>query len=74
VTFSRPERIGPVGGFVFGTLFVYAFSQCTTIAALFGLLFVACFCCFGPLGLLTGAVAAEAAPRGLVSATTGIIV
>ena len=30
--------------------------------------------CFGLLGLLTGAIAAEAAPRGLVSSTTGIIV
>lgn len=63
-----------IGGFVFGTLLVYAFAQVSTIPTLFALLFVACFCCFGLLGLLTGAVAAEAAPRGLVSSTTGIIV
>ena len=63
-----------IGGFVFGTVLVYAFSLAGTIPALFALLFVACFCCFGLLGLLTGAVAAEAAPRGLVSSTTGIIV
>lgn len=63
-----------IGGFVFGALLVYAFAQASTIPALFALLFVACFCCFGLLGLLTGAVAAEAAPRGLVSSTTGIIV
>lgn len=63
-----------IGGFIFGTLLVYAFAQANTIPALFALLFVACFCCFGLLGLLTGAVAAEAAPRGLVSSTTGIIV
>ena len=63
-----------IGGFAVGTVLVYAFSQASTIPALFALLFVACFCCFGLLGLLTGAVAAEAAPRGLVSSTTGIIV
>ena len=63
-----------IGGFVAGAVLVYAFAQANTIPALFSLLFVACFCCFGLLGLLTGAVAAEAAPRGLVSSTTGIIV
>ena len=63
-----------VGGFVLATVLVYAFAQATTIPALFALLFVGCFCCFGLLGLLTGAVAAEAAPRGLISSTTGIIV
>ncbi|HEX4266266.1 MAG TPA: MFS transporter [Steroidobacteraceae bacterium] len=63
-----------LGGFVFATGLVYAFAQATTVPALFALLFVACFFCFGLLGLLTGAIAAEAAPRGLVSSTTGIIV
>jgi MFS family permease len=63
-----------VAGFVLGTVFVYAFSRCETVPALFALLFVACFCCFGLLGLLTGAIAAEAAPRGRVSSTTGLIV
>jgi predicted MFS family arabinose efflux permease len=63
-----------IGGFVLATVLVYAFAQATTIPALFALLFVACFFCFGLLGLLTGAVAAEAAPRGLISSTTGIIV
>ena len=63
-----------VGGFILATVLVYAFAQASTLPALFALLFVGCFCCFGLLGLLTGAVAAEAAPRGLVSSTTGIIV
>ncbi|MFZ0498716.1 MAG: MFS transporter [Steroidobacteraceae bacterium] len=63
-----------VAGFVLGTVFVYAFSRCQTVPALFALLFAACFCCFGLLGLLTGAIAAEAAPKGLVSSTTGLIV
>jgi predicted MFS family arabinose efflux permease len=63
-----------LGGFVFATGLVYAFAQASTVPALFALLFAACFFCFGLLGLLTGAIAAEAAPRGLVSSTTGIIV
>lgn len=63
-----------IGGFILGTLFVYVFTRCSTVSALFSLLFVASFCCFGLLGLLTGAIAAEAAPRGLVSSTTGIVV
>ena len=63
-----------LGGFVFATGLVYAFAQVSTVPALFALLFAACFFCFGLLGLLTGAIAAEAAPRGLVSSTTGIIV
>jgi len=63
-----------LGGFVCATALVYAFSLASSIPALFALLFVACFCCFGLLGLLTGAVAAEAAPRGRVSSTTGIVV
>ena len=63
-----------VGGFVCATVLVYAFSRVSTVPALFALLFVGCFCCFGLLGLLTGAIPAEAAPRGLVSSTTGIVV
>jgi predicted MFS family arabinose efflux permease len=67
----------PVGllGFVVGALFIYLFAHGgSSPGALFGLLFVACFCSFGMLGLITGPIAAEAAPRGLVSSTTGIIV
>lgn len=63
-----------LGGFVLASGLVYAFAQASSVPALFALLFAACFFCFGLLGLLTGAVAAEAAPRGLVSSTTGIIV
>jgi sugar phosphate permease len=32
------------------------------------------FFCFGLLGLVTGPIAAEAAPRGLISSTAGIII
>ncbi|MGA2232947.1 MAG: MFS transporter, partial [Tepidisphaeraceae bacterium] len=64
-----------VMGFLVGAIFVYAFAHGgTSLRVLFVLLFVACFFCFGLLGLITGPMAAEAAPTGLVSSTTGIIV
>jgi MFS family permease len=71
----------PVGliGFLGGTVFVWLFANAGAVAGvspgvLFAYLFVGCFCSFGLLGLITGPIASEAAPRGLVSSTTGIIV
>jgi MFS family permease len=62
-------------GFLIGAIFVYAFAHGgDSPGVLFVLLFVACFFCFGLLGLITGPIAAEAAPTGLISSTTGIIV
>jgi MFS family permease len=64
-----------VMGFLFGAIFVYAFAHGgDSLRVLFVLLFVACFFCFGLLGLITGPIAAEAAPSGLISSTTGVIV
>jgi MFS family permease len=64
-----------VMGFLIGAIFVYAFAHGgDSLQVLFVLLFVACFFCFGLLGLITGPIAAEAAPTGLISSTTGIIV
>jgi len=60
--------------FILGAVFVYAFAQSVTLGALFATLLVGCFFCFGLLGLITGPIAAEAAPLGLISSTTGIIV
>lgn len=68
------RRSVAVAGFVLGAIFVYVFSQCTAVPKLFAFLFLGCFCCFGLLGLITGPLAAEAAPKGLVSSTTGLIV
>ena len=69
------RKLIAVLGFIVGALFLYAFMQTgTSPGTLFVLLFVACFCCFGLLGLITGPIAAEAAPRGLVSSTAGIII
>jgi len=69
------RKLIAVLGFIVGALFLYAFMQTgPSPGTLFVLLFVACFCCFGLLGLITGPIAAEAAPRGLVSSTAGIII
>jgi predicted MFS family arabinose efflux permease len=62
-------------GFLVGAVFIYAFAHAgSSPGALFMLLFIACFFCFGLLGLITGPLAAEAAPTGLISSTTGVIV
>jgi len=69
------RKLMAVLGFAVGALFLYAFMRTGAVPiTLFGLLFMACFCCFGLLGLITGPIAAEAAPRGLVSSTAGIII
>ena len=69
------RKLIAVLGFIVGAVFLYAFMQTgPSPGTLFVLLFVACFCCFGLLGLITGPIAAEAAPRGLVSSTAGIII
>jgi predicted MFS family arabinose efflux permease len=62
-------------GFILGAAFLYAFKQAgATPVLLFFLLFACTFFCFGLLGLITGPIAAEAAPRGLISSTAGIII
>lgn len=62
-------------GFALGAAFLYAFARTdANPALLFGLLFASTFFCFGLLGLITGPIAAEAAPRGLISSTAGIII
>jgi predicted MFS family arabinose efflux permease len=69
------RKLMSVLGFAVGALFLYAFMRTGAVpTTLFALLFVACFCCFGLLGLITGPIAAEAAPRGLVSSTAGLII
>jgi predicted MFS family arabinose efflux permease len=41
---------------------------------LFALLFIISFCCLGVIALLTGPIATESAPAGLVSSAIGIVV
>jgi len=69
------RKLVGVLGFLIGAIFLYVFMQTgAEPLMLFGLLFISAFFSFGLLGLITGPIAAEAAPRGLVSSTTGIIV
>lgn len=73
------DRIGrktaTLVGFAVAAALLYGFSRTgTDTTTLFLFLFGSCFCCFGLLSLLTGPIAAEAAPRGLVSSTAGIII
>jgi predicted MFS family arabinose efflux permease len=64
-----------IGGFVLGAALLYAFARVgANPALLFTLLFASCFFCFGLLGLITGPIATEAAPRGLISSTAGVII
>jgi predicted MFS family arabinose efflux permease len=69
------RKTSAVIGFVVAAIFLYAFAHTgANPALLFALLFGSCFFCFGLLGLITGPIAAEAAPIGLVSSTAGIII
>lgn len=62
-------------GFAVSAVFLYAFARTgASPMMLFILMFGSCFFCFGMLGLITGPIAAEAAPRGLISSTAGIII
>lgn len=69
------RKMTAIVGFAVGAVFVYGFAHAgANPTLLFTTLFIACFFCFGLLGLITGPIAAEAAPAGLISSTTGIIV
>jgi predicted MFS family arabinose efflux permease len=64
-----------LAGFVLGAGLLYAFAHVgAKPGPLFALLFASTFFCFGLLGVITGPIAAEAAPRGLISSTAGIII
>lgn len=62
-------------GFTAGAAFLYASTQTGAHPTLlFALLFASTFFCFGLLGLITGPIATDAAPAGLVSSTVGIVI
>ena len=64
-----------LAGFGVGAAFLYFFSRAPADPViLFALLFACTFFCFGLLGLITGPIAAEAAPAGLISSTAGLII
>lgn len=62
-------------GFVGASLSVYWFAITgAAVAPLFVALFVCSFFCLGNVALITGPIATESAPRGLVSSAIGIVV
>jgi MFS family permease len=80
--FSWPglsDRIGRrpvcIMGFAAAAVSVYWFIQIPGgISALFVPLFLASYFCFGNIALITGPIATESAPAGLVAASIGLVV
>jgi predicted MFS family arabinose efflux permease len=69
------RRIMAIAGFVLGAVFIIGFINTgPDVFMLFTLLFLATASSFGLLSLLTGPVAAEAAPRGMISTAAGLII
>jgi MFS family permease len=62
-------------GFVGATLSVWWFASTgAAVVPLFVALFVCSFFCLGNVALITGPIATESAPRGLISSAIGIVV
>src|ERR1700760_4768559 len=64
-------------GFGIGAVFLWLFMQLTASSGavmLFGVLFIASAFSFGLLSLITGPIASEAAPLGMIAGATGTIV
>ena len=62
-------------GFVGATLSVWWFANTgAAVLPLFVALFVCSFFCLGNVALITGPIATESAPRGLISAAIGVVV
>jgi len=62
-------------GFIGATLSVWWFANTgATVVPLFTALFVCSFFCLGNVALITGPIATESAPRGLVSSAIGVVV
>jgi MFS family permease len=62
-------------GFVGATLSVWWFASTgAVVLPLFVALFVCSFFCLGNVALITGPIATESAPRGLISAAIGVVV
>ncbi len=70
------RRVIAIASFALGALCLWLFIQAGpgNLPLLFALLFMAAAFSFGLLGLITGPIAAEAAPIGLISTVAGIII
>jgi MFS family permease len=62
-------------GFIGAALSVYWFASTgASVVPLFVALFVCSFFCLGNVALITGPIATESAPRGLISSAIGVVV
>jgi MFS family permease len=62
-------------GFIGATLALWWFANTgASVLPLFAALFVCSFFCLGNIALITGPIATESAPRGLVSSAIGLVV
>jgi MFS family permease len=62
-------------GFVGATIAVYVFARTgASVGPLFAALFVTSFFCLGNIALITGPIATESAPVGLISSAIGVVV
>lgn len=69
------RRLVAIVGFVGAAVSLYAFARTgAEPVALFGWLFAVSFFCLGNVALITGPIATEAAPLGLVSSAIGVVV
>ena len=69
------RKIVAVLGFLGAAVSLYLFMRIgANPSLLFAVLFLPAFFCLGSLGLLTGPIAVESAPAGLISSTVGIVV
>jgi MFS family permease len=69
------RKIMAILGFVGAAILLYIFTAIgANPPALFAVLFVITFFCLGLIALLTGPIATESAPAGLVSSAIGIVV
>lgn len=70
------RRTMAIAGFLVGAIFLVLFMRTdgSNPLLLFVLLFISAGFAFGLLSLITGPVAAEAAPLGMIASTTGVIV
>ena len=68
------RKAAAIGAFAVAAVLLFVFSRTgANLAALFALLFGISMCSIGLLSLLSGPIATEAAPAGLVASTIGLI-
>lgn len=69
------RRSASILSFLGSAIFIYLFANApASVMSLFGLLFVLSFFSLGLIALLSGPIAAESAPAGLVASSIGLVV